>query len=74
MRLPAVKPGDAIRSLERTGFFIHHQRGSHVYMRHPQKPGVQICVPYHAADLKRGSLHGILKDAGVSIQEFMDNL
>ena len=60
-----------MQALERAGFFIHHQRGSHVYLRHPQKPGLQVCVPHHPGDLKRGLLHGILKDAGISLDEFL---
>ena len=74
MRLPTLKPRQVIQALQRAGFVIHHQRGSHVYLRHPQKPGVQICVPRHGADLKRGLLHGILKDAGVTLDEFLGYL
>jgi predicted RNA binding protein YcfA (HicA-like mRNA interferase family) len=45
-----------------------------VYLRHPDKPGLQLCVPQRAADLKRGLLHGILKDAGLSLEEFLSYL
>lgn len=33
--------------------------------------GIQICVPQHSADLKRGLLHGILKDVRMSLDEFL---
>ena len=71
MRLPTLKPRQVIQALQRGGFAIHHQRGSHIYLRHPQRPGVQVCVPMHGAGLKRGLLHGILKDAGVTLEEFL---
>lgn len=71
MRLPTLRPRQVIQVLQRAGFVAHHQRGSHVYLRHPQKPGTQVCVPQHSADLKRGLLHGILKDAGLTLEEFL---
>jgi predicted RNA binding protein YcfA (HicA-like mRNA interferase family) len=71
MRLPSLKPRQVIQALRRAGFAVHHHRGSHVYLRHPHKPGIQICVPQHSADLKRGLLHGILKDARMSLDEFL---
>jgi len=74
MRLPVLKPKQLIQAMQRAGFFIHHQRGSHCYLRHPGKPGVQVCVPQHGADLKRGLLHGILKDAGMTLDDILRHL
>ena len=74
MRLPSLKPRELIHALERAGFQVHHQRGSHVYLRHPGRAGVQVCVPMHASELKRGLLHGILKDAGISMEELQRSL
>jgi len=53
--LPVVRPRQLIRALERAGFVVHHVRGSHYYLRHPQKSGLLITVPYHNRDLKRGT-------------------
>jgi predicted RNA binding protein YcfA (HicA-like mRNA interferase family) len=71
MRLPTLKPRQVIQALQRGGFAIHHQRGSHVYLRHPNKPGIQLCIPMHSADLKRVLLHGLLKDAGLTRDDFL---
>jgi predicted RNA binding protein YcfA (HicA-like mRNA interferase family) len=73
-QLPAVKPAKVLRALERAGFFIHHTKGSHYYLKHPGKPGVRVTVPYHSGDLKRRTLMSIIEQSGVSIEEFLDLL
>jgi predicted RNA binding protein YcfA (HicA-like mRNA interferase family) len=67
--LPVVRPRQLIRALERAGFFVHHIRGSHHYLRHPDKPGVLVSVPVHNRDLKRGTLRAILREAGLTSDE-----
>ncbi|MBV9757622.1 MAG: type II toxin-antitoxin system HicA family toxin [Alphaproteobacteria bacterium] len=63
--LPVVRPRQLLRALERAGFFLHHVRGSHHYLRHPDKPGVLVTVPVHNRDLKRGTL----REAGLTPEE-----
>ena len=72
--LPVVSPRQLIRALERAGFFVHHIRGSHYYLRHPDKPGILVTVPYHGRDLKRGTLRSILRQAGIRVEELVDLL
>jgi predicted RNA binding protein YcfA (HicA-like mRNA interferase family) len=67
--LPVVRPRQLIRALERAGFFMHHIRGSHHYLRHPDRPGLLITVPVHTRDLKRGTLRAILRQAGLTPDE-----
>ena len=64
--LPVVRPRQLIRALERAGFFVHHIRGSHHYLRHPDRPGVLITVPDNTSDLKRGTARAILRQAGLT--------
>jgi predicted RNA binding protein YcfA (HicA-like mRNA interferase family) len=64
--LPVVRPRQLIRALERAGFFVHHIRGSHHYLRHPDRPSLLITVPVHTRDLKRGTLRTILRQAGLT--------
>ena len=66
--LPVVSPRQLIRALERAGFLLHHVRGSHHYLRHPDKQ-VLISVPYHNKDLKRSTLRAILRQAGITTEE-----
>lgn len=60
--LPQVSGAETIRALERLGFVVVRQRGSHVVLRRDASGCV---VPNHR-ELKTGTLAGILKQAGVS--------
>lgn len=66
-KLPVVSGAEAIRALERLHFAIARQRGSHVVMRR----GSLGCVVPNHRELKVGTLNGILKQAGVSPDEFL---
>ena len=72
--LPVVRPRQLIRALERAGFVVHHVRGSHYYLRHPEKPGLLVTVPYDNRDLKRATLRSILRQAGIKPEELKDLL
>ncbi len=72
--LPALKPAKVIRALERAGFYIHHIKGSHHYLKHPDKPELRVTVPVHGSDLKRRTLMSIVDQSGLSIEEFLDLL
>jgi len=67
-RLPALKPKDLLRALEREGFFIHHVTGSHYILKHPDRPGVRITLPFHNKDLKRRTLASIVEQAGIRLR------
>jgi predicted RNA binding protein YcfA (HicA-like mRNA interferase family) len=69
--LPSVQSKQAIRALERAGFFIHRVSGSHYILKHPAKPTLRVTVPFHNRDLKRGTLQSIVKQAGFTNEEFL---
>jgi len=67
-RLPVVTGSELIRALERAGFASVRQRGSHVQVRRvgPDGKVTTFPVPVHSGRaLKRGTLMGILRKAGV---------
>ena len=72
-RLPQVKPKELIRVLERMGFLLRRQTGSHAVFRHPDTKSI-VVVPVHPGDIKRGLLYGILKQAGINEKDFLNNL
>jgi len=72
-RLPAVRPRQLITVLEKIGFEIDHQTGSHVVLRRPGD-GARAVVPWHNRDLGRGLTLRILKSAGLSREEFEELL
>jgi predicted RNA binding protein YcfA (HicA-like mRNA interferase family) len=61
--LPVVSGQRLVKALERDGWQVARQRGSHVRLKHPGRR-ISLTVPLHR-ELKRGTLAGILTDAGV---------
>jgi predicted RNA binding protein YcfA (HicA-like mRNA interferase family) len=73
-KLHRVSGHEAIRALERLGFVQVRQRGSHVVLKKATVNGEIGCVvPLHA-ELAVGTLHGILKQAQITPDEFLENL
>lgn len=66
-RLPVVSGVGLIRALERLGFSVVRQRGSHIVMRN----GALGCVVPNHREIKAGTLSGILKQADISIDELV---
>ena len=66
-RLPVVSGAQLVRALERVGWQVTRQRGSHVRLKHAERSPA-LTVPLHR-ELKRGTLNGILTDAGLNADE-----
>jgi predicted RNA binding protein YcfA (HicA-like mRNA interferase family) len=65
--LPHISGAEAIRALQKLGFVIARQKGSHVILRR----GSTGCVVPNHKEIKIGTLSSVLKQAGVSTDEFM---
>ncbi len=65
--LPVVSGAKLVRALERAGWEVARQRGSHVRMKHPDRD-MPLTVPLHR-ELKKGTLAGILSDASLDADE-----
>ena len=63
-----------VRALRQAGWQAIRQRGSHVQLRHPDRPGL-VTVPIHRGKtLKRGDLQSILHQAGLTADQLADLL
>jgi predicted RNA binding protein YcfA (HicA-like mRNA interferase family) len=71
-KLPVISAGECVRALEKVGFYINRQKGSHITLRRDDPPG-RVTVPNHKT-MKPGTLHRVLKDAGLTVDEFVDLL
>jgi predicted RNA binding protein YcfA (HicA-like mRNA interferase family) len=69
-KLPILSGSDVVRALQRLGFEVVRQRGSHIVMRR----GSSGCVVPNHRELKVGTLSGILKQAGVLHEELNEAL
>ncbi|MBI4135382.1 type II toxin-antitoxin system HicA family toxin [Candidatus Uhrbacteria bacterium] len=73
-RIPTLQAKDVIRVLKRLGFIEDRQKGSHLVMLNP-KTNARTVIPMHfGRTLKRGLLFGIIKDAQVSVEAFLEAL
>jgi predicted RNA binding protein YcfA (HicA-like mRNA interferase family) len=71
-RLPVVRAAEIIAALQKAGWTVHRQRGSHLALR---KTGQQlVIVPTHTGDMPKGTLRGIISDAGLSVEQFVSLL
>jgi predicted RNA binding protein YcfA (HicA-like mRNA interferase family) len=73
-RLPALSFRQVVRTLERLGFEIDHVTGSHYRLKHSQDSRRTTVVPRHSGDIKRGVLRAIIRQAGLTVDEFLDAL
>ena len=62
------KAREALTKLQRAGFVIKRQSGSHIVLRHAD--GRQTYVAMHPGDIPTGTFRSILKQAGLSETEF----
>jgi predicted RNA binding protein YcfA (HicA-like mRNA interferase family) len=72
-RLPVITPQKLARALEKAGFKLMRVKGSHYYYYSQRTEKIAV-VPFHSKDLRKGTLHAILKDADMSIEELQDLL
>ena len=67
-KLPRVTATDITRALEKAGFFLARQSGSHKVYKNEQ--GKRVTVPFHSGDILHPKvLKSILKDAGLTIED-----
>jgi predicted RNA binding protein YcfA (HicA-like mRNA interferase family) len=73
--LPVVSGRQVIQALSRAGFVIDRIVGSHHVLVHPRDARRTVIVPVHGGrDLKRGTLRSIIRQAGLTVDEFSDLL
>ena len=71
-QLPRISGRDCIKALQRAGFVVKRQKGSHVVLRRDD-PFAQTVVPDHK-ELDRGTLRAIIRQDGLSVDAFTDLL
>lgn len=69
-KLPHISGVEAVRALERLGFVQVRQKGSHLIMR---RGSAGCVVPIHR-EIKVGTLAGVLRQAGVTPEDFIAQL
>ena len=71
-RLGSYRGEEVVRAFERAGWEITRQRSSHVIL---EKEGHEatLSVPVHKGkNVKRGTLRDLIRDAGMTVDEFLE--
>ena len=68
-KLPVISGTECIKALEGIGFAIDRQRGSHIILVR-EEPKTTVTVPEHN-ELDRGTLRAIIRQVGLSVDEFV---
>ena len=70
-KLPVIKDRELIRALKKLGFAeLRHDGTSHLVLKHPD--GRRAIVAMHAGrDVPRGTLSGLLRTSGVTVDQLL---
>jgi predicted RNA binding protein YcfA (HicA-like mRNA interferase family) len=71
-KLPVISGKECIKVLQKAGFLVIRQKGSHISLLR-KDPYAQLVVPNHR-ELDRGTLRAIIRQAGLTVEEFLEFL
>ncbi|BAZ22862.1 YcfA family protein [Kalymmatonema gypsitolerans NIES-4073] len=71
-KLPVVSGAECLKALEKIGFVVNRQRGSHIILVR-EEPKTTVTVPQHN-ELDRGTLRAIIRQVGLTVDEFVELL
>lgn len=71
-KLPVISGAACVKALEKIGFVVTRQRGSHIILVR-EEPRTMLSVPDHK-ELDRGTLRSIIRQVGLSVEEFVELL
>ena len=72
-RLPVVTAEQLRRALVRAGWYEVRQTGSHLRLRHDEHPE-DVTIAIHAGDIPTGTLRSIIRQIGLTVEEFRELL
>ena len=73
MKIPSLRHKKVVKVLKKIGFEEARQTGSHLILLNRESKKI-ISVPIHNKDIKKGLLIGIIKQAGLTTEEFIKML
>ncbi|MGH9946852.1 MAG: type II toxin-antitoxin system HicA family toxin [Pyrinomonadaceae bacterium] len=72
-RIPRISGRETVRALNKVGYEFDRQRGSHMILRQINSPYRRIVVPDHK-EVAKGTLRGIIRQVGLTLEEFTNLL
>ncbi|HDS45277.1 MAG TPA: type II toxin-antitoxin system HicA family toxin [Methanomicrobia archaeon] len=74
MKLPLLSATEIIKALEKADFRVVRQKGSHISLYKRNDTKTYLVVVPNTSEVKRGTLLNILKQAGMSREDFFSLL
>lgn len=71
--LPRISGREVVTALAKIGYQLDRQRGSHMILRRAQPPHRRVVVPNHP-EVAKGTLRAIIREVGLSVDEFTNLL
>jgi len=68
--LPILSGREVVRIFERLGYSVDHQTGSHIILRKATPPNRRLTVPNHK-EIAKGTLRGMIREAGITVDAFL---
>ena len=68
--LPRVSGRETVSAFRKIGYEIDRQRGSHIILRNMQPPHRRLVVPDHS-EIAKGTLRALIRQAGLTVEEFV---
>lgn len=71
--LPRVSGREVVATLSKLDYEKDRQKGSHIVLRKVAHPHRRLVIPDHK-EISKGTLHAIIKQAGLTVEEFIELL
>ncbi len=68
--LPVLSGQEVVNALRKIGYEKDRQRGSHIIVRQNERPYRRITIPDHK-EVAKGTLRAIIRESGLSLEEFI---
>jgi len=72
-RLPRISGREVVKALRKIGYEQDRQRGSHIILRQTDSPHRRVTVPDHK-EVAKGTLRVVIREVGLTVEEFKDLL
>lgn len=71
--LPVVSSRELVNALRKIEYVLDRQRGSHLILRQQVAPHRRLTIPDHS-EIAKGTLRAIIRQAGLTVDEFRELL
>ncbi|MCQ1537772.1 type II toxin-antitoxin system HicA family toxin [Methanocalculus taiwanensis] len=72
-KLPILSYLEVIKALNKIGYSVDHQTGSHIILRQEKEPHRRLTIPNHK-EISKGTIQSIIRHAGLTKDEFIQLL